>query len=285
MAESKNTKHSIFEYTEYRLFLQDYYLRTKELRPEFSFRVFSRLAGFSSPNFLKLVIKGERNLSLESIPKFVAALKLRKDEARFFESLVLLSQAKAPEAKRQLTEKVLGFRSYKKFHPLKGDEYRYYTQWYWVPVRELVGLPDFDESPEWVAKTLLPAITVEQAKEALEGLEKLGLISRDSAGQLRQTDSVVTTEDEFSSAAFREFHREMLKRASESIALIPRMERELSAATVGLSEESAKRVKLMIQKLRKKILEIADQDAHPERVYQVGLQLFPLSKKKEGGEL
>ena len=45
---------SILEYKDYHLYMQDYYDERKRLGA-FSWRGFCKSAGFSSPNFLKLV--------------------------------------------------------------------------------------------------------------------------------------------------------------------------------------------------------------------------------------
>ena len=50
----------MFRYLDYRTFLADFYAAKK--KRGFSFRAFSRAAGLGAPNYLKLVISGERNL-------------------------------------------------------------------------------------------------------------------------------------------------------------------------------------------------------------------------------
>ncbi len=75
----------IFEYSSYRDYLRDLYSYLKASRPYFSYRYFAAKAGFNSPNFLKLVIDGKRNLSSDSVKRFATALKLERDELAFFE--------------------------------------------------------------------------------------------------------------------------------------------------------------------------------------------------------
>jgi uncharacterized protein (TIGR02147 family) len=55
--------------------------------------------------------------------------------------------------------------------------------------------------------------------------------------------------------------------------------------TMTLSEKNFREIKALIQRFRKELLAIADQDQSPEGVYQVNFQLFPLAKgaKKEPG--
>ena len=56
---------TVFAYSNYREFLRDWFAQLQS-SPGFSFRSFSRIAGFNSPNFVKLVVDGKRNLSIES---------------------------------------------------------------------------------------------------------------------------------------------------------------------------------------------------------------------------
>ena len=52
--------NKIYTYTDYRKFVKDYYLSKKKSIRRFSYRSFSEKAGFSSPNFIKLVIDGKK---------------------------------------------------------------------------------------------------------------------------------------------------------------------------------------------------------------------------------
>src|SRR3989338_3815356 len=101
---TKLEKPVIFEYDNYREYLRGLYDHLKVARGHFSYRYFSRMAGFRSPNFLKLVIDGDRNLSGESIEKFIKALKIQNKEAIFFRNLVLLNQSETLEEKKYFTE-------------------------------------------------------------------------------------------------------------------------------------------------------------------------------------
>ena len=51
------------DHTDYRAYLREMVTYLKASRPQFSYRYFSRIAGFTSPNFLKLVAEGQRNLT------------------------------------------------------------------------------------------------------------------------------------------------------------------------------------------------------------------------------
>ena len=92
---------SIFNYVNYRRFLKDYYLKAKAEKKCFSYRYFSRRAGINSPNFLKVVIEGKRNLSSTTIEKFASALGLDQKETVFFRRLVVFNQARTVPEKQE----------------------------------------------------------------------------------------------------------------------------------------------------------------------------------------
>lgn len=275
-------KLNIYEYDNYRSYLKDLYQSLKEQKSQFSFRYFSRMAGFRSPNFLKLVMEGKRNLTAPSIDKFAYALKLNKEETNFFRNLVLLNQASTVEEKKFYVEQLIRTRLYRKVYPLKQAQYDYYTNWYYIPIRELVGVEGFKEDPNWIAHQLTPPITATDAEKALKKLEQLGLIKRDEEGKLIQAEKLVSTGDEVASASVSQWHKEMIQKGAEAIDRFPALERDISSVTLGLSERSAGQVKELIQRFRKELLTISKQDQKTKGVYQVNFQLFPLTKKSGG---
>src|SRR3954468_7248338 len=83
----------VYDFLDYRAYLRAHYEAAKRTQRSFSFRSFAKLAGLRSPNFLKLVIEGERNLGADSVPRFSVALGLEASEAEFFSDLVAFNQA------------------------------------------------------------------------------------------------------------------------------------------------------------------------------------------------
>lgn len=276
-AQKINAKPSVFEYEDYRSFLRDLYLYLKMEYRYFSYRYFSKRAGFSSPNFLKLVIDGKRNLSPESVIRFVSALKLSKAESDFFSNLVRFNQAASPTEKSLAAQKMLRSQNFQNIHPLTKAQFSYYSEWYYIPVRELVALETFKEDIDWICQKIFPAIEPKQASKALLDLEALGLIQRDASGRLRQVNLNLNTDNEVVSSSMAKYHREMMKLASESIDRVPRGKREISAVCVPVSEATVIEIKSRIQTFRKELLSLASQDLESDRVYQINLQLFPLT--------
>jgi uncharacterized protein (TIGR02147 family) len=169
-------------------------------------------------------------------------------------------------------------RAYRKIHPLKESQYHYLSRWYFVLIRELVGLPGFKEDYDWVSKQILYSITPLEAKKTVEELIKLGMLERDPSGKLIQTSVNVGTPDEVTVSSVAQCHRELMAKASESIDVVPRSKRDISAVTFTLSEKGAGQIKEKIQKFRKEILEIVSRDGDHDSVYQLNFQFFTLAK-------
>lgn len=269
-------KKSLFDYDNYREFLRDFYLTSKARNKNFSFRYFSRIAGFKSPNILKLVMDGERNIAPHSIDKFVKAMKLNREESLFFRNLVLLNQSTSVDDKQHYIQEILKSRTYKRIHPLKEAQYNFFSRWYCALILEMVAIPGFREDPHWIAKQIHPPITPTEVRRVLDELLEMGLIQRNPEGKLMQANPNLSSPDEVISTSIAQCHREMMKRAAESIDLVPRENRDISGVTFGMSRETMKEIKEMLQNFRREVLKVASRDSVPDGVYQLNFQLFPL---------
>lgn len=272
---------SIFEYLDYRLYLREFYQYEKARRPQFSFRFFSRQAGFSSPNFLKLVMDGQRNLGKDSVERFCKALRLPAEEARFFGDLVALNQAESNDEANRAFERVSQSRRFQRARKIDGGMFEYLSNWFYPAIRELAGRSDFRDEPAWIARQLVPRITTAEARAALKLLFELGLLVRGDDGRVARGDPSLTTGHEVQSIAVVNYHRQMLERAAGSMELVRREQRDVSALTVCISAATVTELKERIHRFRDELLERCDADPKGHAVYQLNIQLFPLSQPEE----
>ncbi len=265
----------VFRYLDYRAFLADLYQAKKQRG--FSYRAFSRAAGLGAPNYLKLVIAGQRNLTKPMAKRFAGACGLQGEAAEYFERLVEFNQA-STAAKRNASYEQLGaFRRYRQAQKIELAQAAYHSRWYLPAIRELCASPDFREDPEWLAKVLLPPIKPSEARQALDQLLELGLLERDARGRLRQHSAVVSTGPETRNMNVRNYHAEMMHRATLAIELVPAAERDISSLTVCLDADGLARLKARIQAFRRELIELCESEPGRAQVVQVNFQLFPLS--------
>jgi len=275
-------KPDVFEYLNYREFLADYYAAAKDNVPRFSYRYFGRRAGYTSPNFLKLVIDGQRNLSHDSIERFADALGLNRFERRFFGDLVDFNQANNDADRNVAYDRLAASRRYRRARRLDHAYFSYLSTWYYPAIREMTARPDFVEDNQWIAAQLLPSISPQQAGSALELLLELGLVQRDKDGKLTRGEPSITTGHEVNTLAIANYHREMLNRAAESLEIIESEFRDISGLTVCISPELVPDLKSRLQTFRENLMHLCDSDPNPSILYQVNLQLFPLNDPHAG---
>lgn len=270
----------IFHYTNYRLFLKASYEELKAQNKAFSYRYFSQKCGYKSPNFLKMIIDGQRNLSEESIEKFIQFFKLKKKEASYFRLLVQFNQAKTNEIKAELAQEILKHSAFKRMHPLSKDRFEYYSKWYYPAIRELLTTRKIKLDAQAISELLIPSVSLKEVEEALESLERLDLIEKKQNRYVPKAE-LISTGDEVSSAAIANYHKNMMTLAGESIDTIDRSLRDISCVTISLSSDNISELKTLIQKFRKEAMELSEQDQDKQTVYQVGIQMFPLSRVEE----
>jgi uncharacterized protein (TIGR02147 family) len=279
---TRKVEVSVYDFLDYRAYLRAYYDAAKRTRPSFTFRLFSKLAGLRSPNFLKLVIEGKRNLGADSVTRFSEALGLQGADAEFFADLVAFNQAGSLADKNRAFERIAASRRFRAARRIDGDLFAYLSHWYNPAVRELAGRADFSEEPRWIAARIHPRISPAEAAEAMRLLLSLGLLVRDpESGRVLRGEPTLTTEHQVLSIASAAFHRQMIERAAESIETVPRELRDLAALTVCISPKTAAAVKERIHQFREMLTELCDSDREGAVVYQLNVQWFPLSQAKE----
>lgn len=273
----------VYEYLDYREFLKDFYASKKAKSQAFSYRAFSKRAGISSPNYLKLVIENARSLSGKMAERFADACGLDAEAKRYFVYLVGFNQAKTSAERTQLYGKLASFQKYRKAQRLEVSHAAYYSDWYMPAIRELVASRHFREDPEWIADQLIPPITPLQARRALETLTELKLLVRDASGKLVQADALLSTGPETRGLHIAAFHRAMTQRAIESIDIVPAEERDISSLTLCVGRNGLRALKERIQQMRRELLELSAEETHLEQVVQLNFQLFPLTRGEKRG--
>src|SRR3954471_14028572 len=280
--KTKDVGVSVYDFLDHRAYLAASYQAAKRTRPSFSFRLFSKLAGLRSPNFLKLVIDGERNLGADSVGRFSQALGLEGADAEFFADLVAFGQAQTLADKNRAFERIAASRRFRAARRIDGELFAYLSHWYNPAIRELAARDDFQEEPRWIAAQLRPRISPAEAAEAMKLLLSLGLLVRDQrTGRVVRGEPTLTTEHEVRSLGAAAFHRQMLERAAASIDTVPRELRDLAALTVCISPTTIALVKERIHKFRESLTELCDSDTQGSTVYQLNMQWFPLSATPE----
>jgi uncharacterized protein (TIGR02147 family) len=221
------SQRNVFSYEDYRTYFRDVYEDRK--RRGLSHRGLARRAGLSSPSFLKAVMDGQKNLAPATAKRVATAIGLTGDAAEYFRLLVGHNQTVDASERRTIHVSLGRLRRYQDVQPLADARDSYHRHWYVPAIRELSQSDRFRSDPGWIARMLMPRISVREAKQALTTLERLGLLRRTESGGLRATHPQLATELEPNSDQIADFHRAMITRAAQALSDVPRSERDISS--------------------------------------------------------
>jgi len=267
----------VFDYLNYREFLSDVYTSRKKHERGFSYRAMARRLGFASPNFLKLVIDGQRNIGKESLEKIATELNLNRKESEYFSYLVFFAQAKNPVEKNYYFGLIAGLRARKGIKLLASDNFEYLSEWYHPVVREMVAGRRDPIDYEALSGAIAPVVSPARVKKSVDLLKRLGLVATSADGVYAVTDPILNTENELNSFAVRRFHGEVLGVARHVLDSVPVEEREFSHLTLKISAGGFAKFKQRIQALRQEFLHEASVDADADEVYHLNMQLYPVA--------
>lgn len=273
---------SIYGFTDYRKYLEAFYHHKKEGPKGYSYRTFSKMAGFTSPNILKLIIMGERNLSASSTDKFIKGLGLNGKMSEYFRVLVRFNQAKDIDSKAELYQKLIHLTPVAKRRQLDEASMEYLSHWLFPVLREMVMLGDFNDEPYWISRRLRGNATIKQITYALGFLKEQGFIEKQKDGRYMPKDRLVLSTDEVESLAIRRYHKQMLEQSVSALDVIPLGEREFGALTFLLPAEALDELKGKLKEFRKNIHQWAIRELGENdqgQVVQINIQMYPQTKE------
>ncbi|MBR2468633.1 MAG: TIGR02147 family protein [Fibrobacter sp.] len=265
----------IVEYSDFRQYMLDYYEERKR-RSVFSWREFSKIAGFSSSSYMKVVCDGKSKLSRIGVERTGAAMGLVGFEMEYFRAMVEFGQAATEEKKKAAYENMLAIAKIHKVRVLEGDLFEFYDSWQNPVVRELAPLMP-GATPGEIAKKCYPEMTAAEVQQSLNFLTKAGLLKKAGDSAFVQAESSITGTPDATRLALRGMHRQMSKLATPALDL-PVEQRNFSGVTMGVSRESYERIVKVLDECRRQIIAIAADDKNIDQVYRLNLQLFPLTK-------
>ncbi len=270
--------NDIYAYSDYRVFLKDYYERKKSGEARYSYRSMAESAGINSSPYYKFVIEGKRNLSKATILKTCIALKLEERETEYFENLVFFNQAKTTEEKNIYFDRLVSARKVRAFPQIKKDQLEYFQEWHHCVIRELAVMCDFGGDFTRLAKLVNPPITAAKAEASVDLLLELGLLTLQD-GRYRQAEPVLTTGHGVTDYQVIRYQIRMMQLAAEAFERCRAGERMASSSTLGVSLVTFERVVRKMRDFRAHLMELVNQDERPEKVFQLNMSLFPLSHK------
>ncbi len=277
----------ISDYLDYRRFLEDFYLYRKnktrrDLRP-YNYQMFSAAADIKSPNYLKMIIEGRRNLSDDMIVKFAKALGLSKEHTEEFSHLVRFSQTSEPAERNMHLKKISEMRVAQKLRSGEIDQ----KTWNKIPgwaawiIYAMVDMQGVSFDIPSLKKLLRGKASEYEIETALNSLLSSGELVKDpTTGEIKKARHLIDDADEIPVALVRKLQTQLMYLGLESLYQDQPTEREFGTLTMSLTKEEFEEIKFKLRQMRKSINKdnsIARSKSKGEKVYQLNIQLFPVT--------
>ncbi len=265
----------IYRYTDYRVYLSDWFEENKRLHSYMSYRYLGGKIP-TDPGNLVRILDGRRHISEAMIPGLIKALHLTDRESEYFQALVPFTKARGERSVRDALQKLLALREFR-VKTLESEQYRFYLAWRHTVVRLMVALGQFNGDFAALARQISPEITPAEAAESIGLLQDLGMIRREDDGNWCLTESFISTGDVWKDVAVKEFQRQTLQLAQNSLERHSREERSISTVSLTIPRSELPYLKEMAKQFRSQVMRWAGAQESPDTVYQLNVQIFPLS--------
>lgn len=249
-----------------RLWLSVEYTKRKSKNPSYSIRAFA--------NFLKLdastlsqVLSGKRQISGKIVSRLADDLGAdpvtKSALINFSNKKILTNQADVPETGND-------------FRELNMDAFSLISDWYHYAILELTFTKNFKSDVNWIASQL--SITPSEADIAVERLKRLKLLE-ELDGKLIKTETFITNfKDGVTSEALKNLQRSILTMGLDAIDNTPPSEKDITSMTFAIDESKLQEARELIKKFRREMSKLLE-SGNQTRVYHLGVQLYPVSKK------
>lgn len=270
---------TIYDYTDYRDIIRDFYLEKKNGNGRYSYSVLGQAIGLNASHVFCIVEK-KRNLPVRCVPAVKRILGLTGRAARYFDLLLAASRTKSEKTKTEILAKAFLLRDVKT-HSLADKEQKYLSDW-WTPViRALIEVNQGKVDVKEISESLEPSIEEEKVQESIDILNELGFIQDLGNGRVKLADAHINIAGEQRAQAIRQFQANVMQIGARSLNTIDPADRDISTLTMAVDQQGFEDIKAMIQEFRKDVQIRVDKCGKPTRVLQMNLALFPVAFNKK----
>lgn len=271
-------------YIDYRVYLADFlkYKRSQKLGiRKYSPSDFAAAADLKSPQYLKLVIERQRNLSEDGVQKFCKALGLNKEDSTEFLYLVFYNQATQPKERYNYLQKLSE-------HRAKSVEGIKTPHWLKVILYSICEGMGGEYTVDQFKALLGDKCKMNELQDCLVELvkDKAIILSASSDGKVvyKKSPGQNTLSNDIPLDVIKKIQSDLLLLALESLFSDSPKDRDLGSFSMALTAQEFEETKFEIRKFRKSLLKnlLMKREKSPgDRVYQVQFQIFPVTNELE----
>ena len=248
----------------FRLFLQSELGRRCASNPQYSMRAFAKYLAIDHASLSQL-LRGKRALTARMILKLGTRLGLDRqavDDYVAREAIWGTSSHDEP--------------SLIEIRQLADDTSAVISDWYHYAILELTRLHHFKPDSRWIARVL--GITVDEVNLALSRLIRLGLLEMVARDRwIDRSGNTIASLAQFNQAAVERLSEQVRRLMLKAHGTVPEGRYEHSSTTVAIGTDQLPAVLERIGRFRRELIALIDQGPVRDDVYQLEINLFPMT--------
>lgn len=241
----------------FRFWLQRQFTERCKRNARYSLRAFAKTLSMDASS-LSQILSGKRSLSPKAVQTICEKLGASPNDLKSFGLFQVVGN--------------------QDFSQIDIDSFAVISEWYHFAILELTFVSGFKGDAKWIAKKL--SITVEEAKAATDRLKRLGLLLEENGSLVKASKFLTNQSAVNTSAAHRELQRQVIEKALLAVEECQADEKDITSMTMAIDVANLDRARDLIRKFRRDLCALLE-DGDQSRVYNLGIQLYPVSKKED----
>jgi uncharacterized protein (TIGR02147 family) len=223
-----------------------------------------------SPTLVSLILKGQRQLTLDRVDEFSKLLKLSAPEKAYFRKWIGHRHLSKPEV---FTKPTLSKNR-------KEVSTHILSDWIHVYVKDCFEIPSVQKDPSLVFRQLANLASPARIEKSIRFLLKEGHLRKTLSGEIVTETPLTVTDPQVPSSKIRQFHKGALSIAKAALDTHPANERYANTMILSMDAEKYQELVSVIQEFAEKLKDFAAQSSGPQ-LYQVIVNLSPTGGKFE----
>jgi uncharacterized protein (TIGR02147 family) len=248
--------------------LKNVFFKRQRKNSSYSLRGFAKSLGISH-TALSLIFSGKHKINPKFVSKVVDKLDLSFRQRKLF----------LAEHSHSIVNTKQDVSSADSQHLIEEDEFSMISEWQHYGILSLLETSDFKMDYAWIGKRL--GISPLLAKTSIERLFRLRIIAKDAKGKWYRPKGYIRYNNKKSTTATRRLHQQFIKKGYQSLNEDSFDIRAHYAMTFAMNPKDIPYAVEKIKEFRYKLSEELEHMSNKEEVYNLYVQLYPLSRRSK----
>lgn len=256
---NQNSQIALEAKAQFRFWLQRQFTERCKRNPRYSLRAFAKSLSVEASS-LSQILSGKRPISKKNMQALCEKLGASPQDLFSFG----LSQS--------------GPTDFDVYNQISIDSFSIISDWYHFAILELTFISGFKSDPKWIARKL--SITVEEVKSAIERMKRLGLLLEENGSLVKSAKFMTNQSSVNTSLAHKQLQRQIIEKALLAIDECPGELKDITSMTMAIDVSNLEKAKKLTQKYRRELCALLE-EGEQTVVYNLGIQLYPISRNEE----